>query len=197
MKSSIFWGITPCSSPKVNRRFGGICRLHLQSQRIIQARNQRESRACTCFYIPEVRTLHERSNPEMIGWWALTAIQKPNKSNWMMHLLILFTLSVTVWAWISQVYGQEEEDKLRGPLVLLKFRPWTLSFGAMWKTRCRAKKWMRWMNSNHGSLQQMRMLQRICYITSDKRWSTGGMYAELHVALIGNCFALNNFSIYV
>jgi hypothetical protein len=30
MKSIIFWDIMPCSSLSVNRRFGGICRLHLQ-----------------------------------------------------------------------------------------------------------------------------------------------------------------------
>jgi hypothetical protein len=29
VKSSIFWDITPCSRLKVNRRFGGTCRLHL------------------------------------------------------------------------------------------------------------------------------------------------------------------------
>jgi hypothetical protein len=44
MKSSIFWDITPCSPLKVNRRFGGTCRLHLQSRRISRTRNQRESR---------------------------------------------------------------------------------------------------------------------------------------------------------
>jgi hypothetical protein len=30
MKSSIFADITPCNLQKVNRRFGGTCRLHLQ-----------------------------------------------------------------------------------------------------------------------------------------------------------------------
>jgi hypothetical protein len=39
-KSSIFWDITPCSPLKVYRCFRGICRLHLQSLRISQARNQ-------------------------------------------------------------------------------------------------------------------------------------------------------------
>jgi hypothetical protein len=29
VKSSIFWDITPCSPLKVNRRFGGTCRLHI------------------------------------------------------------------------------------------------------------------------------------------------------------------------
>jgi hypothetical protein len=68
-ESSIFWDITQCSTLKVNRRFGGTCRLHLQGRRIRQARNQREecSTACcllhfrwtTRTYIPEDITLHE------------------------------------------------------------------------------------------------------------------------------------------
>jgi hypothetical protein len=29
MKSSVFWDITPSSPLKINRRFGGTCRLHL------------------------------------------------------------------------------------------------------------------------------------------------------------------------
>jgi hypothetical protein len=41
--SPISWDITPCSLLKVNRRFGGKRRLHLQGRRISQARNQRES----------------------------------------------------------------------------------------------------------------------------------------------------------
>jgi hypothetical protein len=41
MKSSIFWDITPCSPLKVNRRFGGTCRLHLQDRRISRERNQK------------------------------------------------------------------------------------------------------------------------------------------------------------
>jgi hypothetical protein len=77
MKSSIFCDIMACSPLKVNRRFGGTCRLRFQSRKIIQARNQREvgskqSSARTCSsetlvdfqrttrrYIPEERTLHE------------------------------------------------------------------------------------------------------------------------------------------
>jgi hypothetical protein len=37
MKSSIFWDVTLCSPLKVNRRFGGTCRLHHQGQRINRA----------------------------------------------------------------------------------------------------------------------------------------------------------------
>jgi hypothetical protein len=39
MRSTIFWNISACSPWKVNRRFGGKCPLHLQSQRMSQERN--------------------------------------------------------------------------------------------------------------------------------------------------------------
>jgi hypothetical protein len=38
-KNTIFWAVTPCSPLKVNRRFGGTYRLHLQGWRISRARN--------------------------------------------------------------------------------------------------------------------------------------------------------------
>jgi hypothetical protein len=44
IKSTIFWDITPCSALKVNRRFGGTCRLHFQGRRIGRVRNQRGSK---------------------------------------------------------------------------------------------------------------------------------------------------------
>jgi hypothetical protein len=40
LKSTTFWDITPCSPLKVNRHFGGTCRLHHQGRRISQTRNQ-------------------------------------------------------------------------------------------------------------------------------------------------------------
>jgi hypothetical protein len=40
LNTPIFWDITPCSPLKVNRRFGGTCRLNIQGERIIQTRNQ-------------------------------------------------------------------------------------------------------------------------------------------------------------
>jgi hypothetical protein len=44
-----FWDITPCSQLNVDQHFGGTYRFHLQSQRISQARNQRETvRILTC-----------------------------------------------------------------------------------------------------------------------------------------------------
>jgi hypothetical protein len=44
MKSPTFWGITPCSRLKVNWRFGGTYRRHLQRRRISRARNQHEGK---------------------------------------------------------------------------------------------------------------------------------------------------------
>jgi hypothetical protein len=63
MKSSIFWDITMCSPLKVNRRFGRICRLHLEGRRIGQTRNQHESRwqVTTRRYILEDRELNRLS----------------------------------------------------------------------------------------------------------------------------------------
>jgi hypothetical protein len=44
MKSTIFLDITPCSPLKVNRRFAGTYRLHLQGRGISRERNQHERR---------------------------------------------------------------------------------------------------------------------------------------------------------
>jgi hypothetical protein len=46
--SSIFWDIKPCSSLKANRCFEGACYLHLQGQKVSQARNQCEV-GCKCY----------------------------------------------------------------------------------------------------------------------------------------------------
>jgi hypothetical protein len=48
MKGTIFWDIKPCNLLKVKRHFRGTYHLHIQGQRISQARYQRESRR----YIP-------------------------------------------------------------------------------------------------------------------------------------------------
>jgi hypothetical protein len=47
LKSSIIWDIMPCSLYKVNRHFGGTCRLHLLGL-ISQARNQGEACSKLC-----------------------------------------------------------------------------------------------------------------------------------------------------
>jgi hypothetical protein len=41
INTSIFWDITPCDPLKVNRRFGRTYGIHIQGQRLNQARNQR------------------------------------------------------------------------------------------------------------------------------------------------------------
>jgi hypothetical protein len=66
MKCSIFWDITTCSPLKINRRFGGICRLHIQGRRISQARNQREAGsnqwlACFTFHSKDGGDLFRRN----------------------------------------------------------------------------------------------------------------------------------------
>jgi hypothetical protein len=44
----IFWDITSCNLLKIDRRFGGTCRFHLQGRRISQARNWRQGRWLVC-----------------------------------------------------------------------------------------------------------------------------------------------------
>jgi hypothetical protein len=46
MNTSNFRDITPCSSLKVDRCFGGTCYLRLEGRRISQARNQHEAGSC-------------------------------------------------------------------------------------------------------------------------------------------------------
>lgn len=52
MNSSILWDLMPCSLLKVNLRFGGICRLHVQGRGISRQRNQRESRCIDIAVLP-------------------------------------------------------------------------------------------------------------------------------------------------
>jgi hypothetical protein len=50
MKSPIFWDMTPCSPSEVNQRFGGTCRLHLQSRRISQRENRCQAELWFCIF---------------------------------------------------------------------------------------------------------------------------------------------------
>jgi hypothetical protein len=50
MNSSILWNMTVRSPLRIDRRFGGTCRLHLQGRRISQERNQVASRALSKDY---------------------------------------------------------------------------------------------------------------------------------------------------
>jgi hypothetical protein len=43
VKIFISFDTIPCSPLKINRRFGGACRLHIQSRRMSRERNQREA----------------------------------------------------------------------------------------------------------------------------------------------------------
>jgi hypothetical protein len=45
MKSTAFCNIMPCSPLEVHRRFGGTYCLHIQGQRVSQARKQQEARS--------------------------------------------------------------------------------------------------------------------------------------------------------
>lgn len=86
------------------------------------------------------------------------------------------------------------KDQLCGQLVLLLLCLCTLFFGATVITQCTAKWWVHWMISKHGSLQQLQMLQRTSYSESGKRWTTGGIYAELEMVLTVKHSASNNNS---
>jgi hypothetical protein len=59
MKCTVFWDITPCSPLKVDRRFGGSYRLHLQGP-IIRARYLRESRWQTGWFTTDCTALYPR-----------------------------------------------------------------------------------------------------------------------------------------
>jgi hypothetical protein len=50
MKVSVFWDITPCSTLKVNRSFGGKYRFHLRARRINQARNGHKEQEWDALY---------------------------------------------------------------------------------------------------------------------------------------------------
>lgn len=86
------------------------------------------------------------------------------------------------------------KDQLCGHIVLLFLCLWNLFFGATWRTQCTAKWGVHWMISKHGSLQQLQLLQRICYSEYGKRWTTGGMYTELEMVLTVKHSVSNNSS---
>jgi hypothetical protein len=63
MKSSISWYIM-CSPVKVNRRFGGTYRLHLQGRTVIQARNKLQAGGSACCLLLASFLLGSHFNPE-------------------------------------------------------------------------------------------------------------------------------------
>jgi hypothetical protein len=102
MKSSVFCDITPCSPLKVNQRFGGTCRLHLQGRRICQARNQRGSRwkaqmSINCQrtigrYMPEDRTLHYHRCENLKSFFEVNIRQVYRKKNLYVLLKLLIKM---------------------------------------------------------------------------------------------------------
>jgi hypothetical protein len=74
MKNFIFSDITPCRVLKVNQRYGGTYRLHLQSQKLIQARDHQQAE----IYLPEDRNLPTQSyeNLKSVFVFGLIAITK-------------------------------------------------------------------------------------------------------------------------
>jgi hypothetical protein len=67
-KNSLLWDITPCGPLKVNRRFGGTCRFHLQGRSIRQAKNRHvvgSKQKSTMRYIPEDRNLHHNGHKNL------------------------------------------------------------------------------------------------------------------------------------
>jgi hypothetical protein len=68
MKSNIFWDITPCSPLKVNRRFGGTYRLHLQGRRKAEQETSVKAEATSVdFQWTTRRYIPEESTPQCIN----------------------------------------------------------------------------------------------------------------------------------
>jgi hypothetical protein len=61
INSSIFWDITPPSPLKINQRFGGTCRLHLQSGKISQERSNLEAGSKQNFNPEDVGDMFSRN----------------------------------------------------------------------------------------------------------------------------------------
>jgi hypothetical protein len=92
-KSSIFWDITPCSPLRVNRRFRGICRLHLQGRwKIKQETSMKQVASCYLLHIrlilrqwrwrrhvPPKRLMNFNRHPvllDTIGFWRWCITQR-------------------------------------------------------------------------------------------------------------------------
>jgi hypothetical protein len=83
MKITISWDIMLCSPMKVNRRFGGTYRLHLESRKISRARYQSESRwkaamlwfwlvsflSCSAIYTVTKHSFHKMSKMKNCFTW--------------------------------------------------------------------------------------------------------------------------------
>jgi hypothetical protein len=97
MYSPIFLDIKPCSSLKVNRRFGGRCRLHLQRRRISQETSIKQitSRACFMGWLPmDLKALYPRrylksymSFSSPFGWSQFWTPRKGKAANYIISIL--------------------------------------------------------------------------------------------------------------
>lgn len=112
---------------------------------------------------------------------------------WTVYLLILLTFFMTLWMWTSQVDVQDEEGQLHGLLQISHLWNLILRGGDCVRDKCTAKEWIHWLNSKHGSVQQLYYKGYVSM--SSKRWAVGGMYTELQMALRVKCSAPNNLSI--
>jgi hypothetical protein len=98
MKRAIFWDITPCSPLRVNRRFGGTCRLHFQGRKMSCTRDQRESSChllsrwslAQLIFIP---WRWSRYVPRNVGWLS-TGSACHLLSRWSLAQLIFSTLKM-------------------------------------------------------------------------------------------------------
>lgn len=116
--------------------------------------------------------------------------QSYNSSNWWGNCSVC-----SHYLWVNMNFLRwwtGSKNQLCGHLVLLFLSLWRLFFGATWTTQCTAKWWVNWMISKYGSLQQLQILQRTCYSESGKRWTKGGMHAELEMVLTVKHAASNN-----
>jgi hypothetical protein len=57
MKKSIFWNTIACSPLKVNQRFGGICRFHLEGRKTGETRNMHEAGSCLLTFNKLIRVI--------------------------------------------------------------------------------------------------------------------------------------------
>jgi hypothetical protein len=71
LKNYVFWNITPCNLLKVNRRFRGTCRLHLQGRGISQTIHQHEVSFCL-FHSYTCTILW--SNTEVLKLWCVSYV---------------------------------------------------------------------------------------------------------------------------
>jgi hypothetical protein len=121
-KTSIFCDITPCSPLKVNLRFGGACRLHLQGRRISQARNQHKVgnkqssvvraiiRSCNNVTIIRLYNQTKCAASQNISGWVNAGEISPHPP--VLPSIGLSKYSKTVRNWKEEIYFQNDVTKI-------------------------------------------------------------------------------------